>query len=173
MTSLVLTVIGPDRPGLVEALSEAIADHGANWLESRMSRLEGWFAGLLRVNVPDANAADLIHALDEFGSRGLRVTVQAAEPAPSVAETRALRLEIIGQDHPGIIRQLSRVLAERRVNVDELDTDVSSAPMSGEPLFRARASLRVPSRVPLEELRETLEKIANELMVDLSLDDPD
>ena len=173
MTSLVLTVIGPDRPGLVEALSETIANHGANWLESRMSRLEGWFAGLLRVNVPDAHAADLIRALDEFGSRGLRVTVQATEPAPPVAETRTLRLELIGQDHPGIIRQLSHVLAERRVNVDELDTNVTSAPMSGEPLFRARASLRVPSSVSLEELRETLEKIADELMVDLSLDDPD
>ena len=138
-----------------------------------MSRLEGWFAGLLRVNIPDARAADLIRALDALESRGLRVTVQDTEPAPSVAETRGLQLELIGQDHPGIIRQLSHVLAERRVNVDELDTNVTSAPMSGEPLFRARASLRVPSSVPLEELRETLEKIANELMVDLSLDDSD
>ncbi len=173
MTSLVLTVIGPDRPGLVEALSETIAEHGANWQESRMSRLEGWFAGLLRVSIPDAQAADLTRALDELGSRGLQVTVQAAAPAPSTAETRALRLELIGQDRPGIIRQLSHVLAERRVNVDELDTNVTSAPMSGEPMFRARASLRVPSSVPLEELRETLEKIANELMVDLSLDESD
>ena len=173
MTSLVLTLIGPDRPGLVEALSEAIADHGANWLESRMSRLDGWFAGLLRVSIPDAHVADLTRALDALGSHGLRVTVQAAEPVPSAAETRALQLELIGQDRPGIIRQLSHVLAERRVNVDELDTNVTSAPMSGEPLFRARASLRVPSSVPLEELRETLEKIANELMVDLSLDDSD
>ena len=173
MTSLVLTVIGPDRPGLVEALSETIAEHGANWLESRMSHLEGWFAGLLRVNIPDANTANLMRALDELESRGLRVTVQATEPTPPVAETRALRLELIGQDHPGIIRQISHELAERRVNVDELDTNVTSAPMSGEPLFRARASLRVPSSAPLEELRETLEKIANELMVDLSLDDSD
>ena len=90
-----------------------------------------------------------------------------------MAETRALRLELVGQDHPGIIRQLSHALAERRVNVDELDTSVTSAPMSGEALFRARASLRVPSDAPLEELRETLEKIADELMVDLSLDDSD
>ena len=173
MTSLVLTVIGPDRPGLVEALSETIAPYGANWLESRMSHLEGRFAGLLRVNIPQAHAADLVRALDELGARGLRVTVQATEPVSPVAETRALRLELIGQDQPGIIRQLSHVLAERRVNVDELDTSVTSAPMSGEPLFRARASLRVPGSVPIEELRETLEKIANELMVDLSLDDSD
>jgi glycine cleavage system regulatory protein len=173
MTSLVLTVIGPDRPGLVEALSEAVADHGANWQESRMSHLEGWFAGLLRVNIPEANAANLVRALEELGSRGLRVTVQPSEPVPTAAETHALRLELTGQDRPGIIRQLSHVLAELRVNVDELDTNVTSAPMSGEPLFRARASLRVPNSVPPEELREALEKIAHELMVDVSLDDSD
>lgn len=173
MTSLVLTVIGPDRPGLVEALSETIADFGASWQESRMSHLEGWFAGLLRVNIPEARAADLAGALEALGSRGLRVTVQSAAATPDVAETRALRLELIGQDHPGIIRQLSHVLAERRVNVDELDTNVTSAPMSGEPLFCARASLRVPHGTCLEELREKLEKIANEMMVDLSLDDSD
>jgi glycine cleavage system regulatory protein len=171
MTSLVLSVIGPDRPGLVEALAETIAEYGANWLESRMSHLDGWFAGLLRVNIPEARAAELTRALDELGSRGLRVTVQLPEPTSAAVETRGLRLELVGQDHPGIIRQLSHALAERRVNVDELDTNVTSAPMSGEPLFCARASLRVPSSVPLEELRETLEKIANEMMVDLSLDD--
>jgi glycine cleavage system regulatory protein len=128
---------------------------------------------LLRVNIPDARASELARALDELGSRGLRVTVQPAEPTPTAVEARGLRLELIGQDHPGIIRQLSHALAERRINVDELDTNVTSAPMSGEPLFSARASLRVPSSVPLEELRETLEKIANEMMVDLSLDDAD
>ncbi|HEY5658107.1 MAG TPA: ACT domain-containing protein [Myxococcota bacterium] len=173
MTSLVLTVIGPDRPGLVEALSEAIADHGANWLESRMSRLEGRFAGLLHVNIPEANADDLTRALEELRAHGLRVTAQASEPALVAAETRPLRLELVGQDHPGIIRQLSHALAERQVNVDELETSVTSAPMSGEALFRARASLRVPGSIRLEELRETLEKIANELMIDLSLDDSD
>lgn len=170
MASLVLTVIGPDRPGLVEALSETIGDFGANWLESRMARMEGRFAGLLHVSLPDVYAEDLVLALGKLEERGLRVAVQPSEAAGAIEETRALRLELVGHDHPGIVRHLSHALATRCVNVEELETSVTSAPMSGEPLFRARAALRVPRDVSLEELRETLEKIANELMVDLSLD---
>lgn len=173
MTSLVLTVIGPDRPGLVEVLSETIADHGANWLESRMSRLQGRFAGLLRVNVPDARAPDLVAALQKLEERDLGIIVQSSESIRSDVASHTLQLELVGHDHPGIVRHLSHVLAERGVNVEELETSVSSAPMSGEALFRAKACLRTPGDVSLDELRETLEKIANELMVDLSLDERD
>ncbi|MDH3520372.1 MAG: hypothetical protein OEM49_07930 [Myxococcales bacterium] len=173
MASLVLTVIGPDRPGLVEALAETIADHGANWLESRMARMEGRFAGLLHVSIPDGYAESLEQALESLKERGLRVSVQSSNAVALVEETQRLRLELVGQDHPGIVRHISHALAERRVNVEDLDTSVSSAPMSGEVLFRARASLRLPGDLSLEELRETLEKIANELMVDLTIDDSD
>lgn len=168
-SSLVLTVMGPDRPGLVEALSSTVAAHGANWLESRMAHLAGHFVGLLRVSVPDAQTAALRGALRALEAEGLRVQVEAgATPEPD-PDDRVLALELVGLDRPGIIRDVSRALALRGVNVEELDTRCESAPMSGEVLFRARARLRVPGGV--EELRETLEKIASELMVDLSLDD--
>jgi glycine cleavage system regulatory protein len=168
--TLVLTVIGPDRPGLVDALSSTIAAHGANWLESRMAHLSGHFAGLLRVSVPEAHSAELRIALRELERAGLRVHVEAGDTAPSDPSDRALALELVGLDRPGIIREVSRALAARGVNVEELDTCCESAPMSGETLFRARARLRVPAGTPVEELRATLEKIAGELMVDLSLD---
>ena len=170
--TLVLTVIGPDRPGLVDALSSAVAGHGANWLESRMAHLDGRFAGLLRVHVPDARAAELDGALRALErDEGLRVQVEAGEaPAPD-AKSRVLGLELVGLDRPGIIRDVSRALAQRGVNVEELDTRCESAAMSGETLFRARARLRAPAGTSLEELRATLEKIAGELMVDLSLDE--
>ena len=82
-------------------------------------------------------------------------------------------LELLGQDRPGIVREVSHALASRGVNVEELDTACSSAPMSGETLFRARARLRLPADVPEEELRETLEKLADELMVDVAFDESD
>jgi glycine cleavage system regulatory protein len=168
-----LTVIGPDRPGLVETLSKTIADHDANWLESRMARMQGRFAGLLRVSVPEARAWDLTAALSKLEEQGLGIIVQSSESTQCAVETRALQLELVGHDHPGIVRHLSHVLAERNVNVEELVTSVTSAPMSGEALFRAKAKLRIPGDASLDELRETLEKIANELMVDLSLDERD
>jgi len=171
--SLVLTVIGPDRPGLVELLARTVAEHEANWIESRMSHLEGQFAGLLRVSVANDRSDALSKALAELEAMGLRVMTRASEGPALPPAHRSLRLELVGQDRPGIIRDLSRALAARRVNVEELLTSCSSAPMSGEVLFEATADLRIPRDVSLDELRETLEKIATELMVDLTLADPE
>jgi glycine cleavage system regulatory protein len=166
-SSLVLTIIGPDRPGLVQALSRAVADHGANWLESRMARLAGQFAGIVRIEVAEEDAEALSAALRSL--EGLRVQVEAAG-VPSDTEAPVVVLELLGQDRPGIVREISHALASRQVNVEELETECTSAPMSGETLFRARARLRLPPDVAEETLRETLEKLADELMVDLTLE---
>ena len=168
--SLVLTVIGADRPGLVETLAQTIADHGASWLESRMAHLSGHFVGLLRVSVGEARAAELAGALRALEPRGLRVIVEAAlGEAPDAAAPR-LRLELVGLDRPGIVRDISRAIAQRGVNVEELESHTSSAPMSGETLFHAEAWLRLPPEGDPDELRATLEKLADELMVELTLD---
>ena len=170
--SLVLTLIGPDRPGLVEALSKAIAAHDANWLESRMSRLAGKFAGILLVSVPDGRTESLTEALGALQSEGLRVVVERSGPEEPAPGYLALELNLVGQDRPGIIRDISRALAGRGVNVEELSTGCSSAPMSGEMLFHATARLHLPAGVRVEELREALEELANDLMVDVTLGEP-
>jgi glycine cleavage system regulatory protein len=167
-TSLVLTVIADDRPGIVERLADAILEAGANWEESRMARLSGKFAGLLRVNVDDARADALTRSLAAFNGPDLTIVVGRTSVADA-GTLRALRLELIGNDRPGIIRDISRVLAQQQVNIEELETDVVSAPMSGELLFRARAYLRVPARLTTDALRRQLESLAGELMVDLDL----
>jgi glycine cleavage system regulatory protein len=171
-TSLVLTVLGDDRPGIVEQLSDRIAAVGANWEESRMARLAGKFAGILRVSV-DADRADALAAsLTALQSGGLAVVVEPSGRTDA-GPRRALRLELVGNDHPGIIRDISRALAERQVNIEELDTGVTSAPMSGEALFRARAVLRVPPTVSVERVVSVLEALAGELMVDLAVEQPE
>lgn len=172
-SSLVLTVIGPDRPGLVESIAETVARYGANWIESRMSHLSGQFAGLLRVDVPEREATALVAALESLTGSGLRVQVVTAptEPAPAAnIGGHTTVLELVGQDRPGIVREVSRALATRGVNVEDLETYCSSAPMSGETLFHARAALRLPSDAVLTELRKALEELGDELMVDVSLD---
>jgi glycine cleavage system regulatory protein len=167
--SLVLTLIGDDRPGLVEALSRVVARYGGNWEQSRMSRLGGKFAGILLISAPEERADELNRALHELATEGLRVVVErSTRPAPS-GEERLLALELIGQDRPGIIRQISEALASRGVNVEEIVTGCSSAPMSGEMMFCARARLRVPATTPVDELRRALEALASDLMVDLTL----
>lgn len=168
-TSLVVTVIGNDRPGIVERLSEVVLAGGANWEESRMARLAGKFAGILRIHVA-ANADALASALRALTSDGLTVVVESSAQGP--AETfRTVRLELVGNDHPGIIRDISKVLAQYQVNIEELETGVSGAPMTGEQLFRARVQLRLPAAVTTDWLRGRLEALAGELMVDVALDD--
>jgi len=168
-TSLVLTCIGPDRPGLVESLARIVAEHEGNWVESRMAHLAGKFAGLLRVEVPAERAGALTRSLDALAEAGLRVAAEPSEPAPTRA-TRLLQLSLVGQDRPGIVRDISRVLAAHAVNVEELETRCTSAPESGEPLFTASATLHVPAAVFPDDLRASLEKIANDLMVDVELE---
>lgn len=168
-TSLVLTFIGEDKPGLVELLSNTVVEHEGNWLESRMSRLEGRFAGILRASVPPERADDLAAALESLASRGLHVRVERSAPAETDRPTRALDLDLIGADRAGIIREISRALSERGVNVEELHTECTSAPMSGELLFRARAKLHVPESSSVAELHAALEEIAADLLVDITL----
>ena len=169
-TSLVVTVIGNDRPGIVERMSEVVLGAGANWEESRMARLAGKFAGILRISVAAANADGLAAGLRALTTDGLTIVVETSPDAP--AETfRTVRLELVGNDHPGIIRDISKVLAHHQVNIEELETGVSGAPMTGEQLFRARVQLRLPATVTTDWLRGRLEALAGELMVDVALDE--
>ena len=168
---LILTAIGKDRPGLVSALSEEIAAHGGNWLESRMARLAGEFAGIVRVSVPAANADALVAALRGLEARGLRVTVERGAGEVRAAVRAEFKLELMGQDHPGIIRDVTHALAALGVNIEELTTQIESGSMSGTALFRASARLSAPAQVKAPELRESLERLAGDLMVEISLDE--
>jgi glycine cleavage system regulatory protein len=166
---LVMTVIGTDRPGLVESLASAVAGHGGSWLESRMSRLGGHFAGILRVEVPAPKQGVLVEALRKLESGGLQVVVHESPAESAGAARKWVSLELVGQDRPGIIRQISSILTQHWVNVEELQTERVSAPMSGEPLFQARAQLYLPEGCNVPALRRDLEKIAADLMVDFTL----
>jgi glycine cleavage system regulatory protein len=163
-----MTVIGPDRPGLVESVADLVASHGGNWLESRMSRLGGQFAGILRVEVPTEKEQALVENLKTLNSRGLTVVVHSDERKAEPPPGRVRTLEIVGQDRPGIVRQISHALASYGVNVEELHTECASAAMSGETLFKARVKLRVPDSADVEQIRQKLERIASDLIVDVS-----
>jgi len=168
---LVLTVIGEDRPGLVEALAQLILDHQGSWDESRMARLAGHFAGVVQIHLPDECADGLIAALPELAERGLQASVVDSDGSLSDADHGDMfRLELVGQDRPGIVREISGVLSALGVSVRDLRTAVESAPMSGERLFRAQAELVPPPDLGLEKVRAALERLADELMVEVTLE---
>ncbi|WP_417227008.1 glycine cleavage system protein R [Amphritea sp.] len=169
MTSLVLTVIAPDKPGLVELLSQTIADNGGNWLESSMSRLAGKFAGILIVSITEDQAEPLIDALQKLESQGLRVLIARSQIQPASTDSNSITLELIGHDKPGIVREISQALSRYHINVERLSTELVSGSMSAEELFKADAELTVPAGVDLDDLQQSLEAIANDLMVDITL----
>ena len=165
---LVMTIIGPDRTGLVESVARVVAEHGGNWLESRMCRLGGEFAGILRIELPVEKRQMLLNALQKLQEHGLQIVVRPGETAASTAKGRQARLEIVGHDRPGIVREITSALARANVNVEEFSSECVSAPMSGETLFKAAARLQLPERCDLAALKKELEKIAADLLVDIS-----
>ena len=171
--SLVVTVIGPDRPGIVSLLADRARGFGANWAASRMASLAGQFAGMVHFEVPAENAGALANALAGLESAGLRVVIAESDTKSARRNRRIVRLELVGQDRPGIMRDLSTRLADRGVSIDELHTEIASAAMSAESLFKVKATLVVPDALSDDELRHGLEALANEMMVDISLGSDD
>jgi glycine cleavage system regulatory protein len=169
---LVLTVVGPDRPGHVDALSSAVASHQGNWLESRMCHLGGQFAGIVRVDIPGETEHAFRQAVKDLGLAGLQVTVtrdDAAPASPVNGPCRTMVLDVVGNDRPGIIQQISRTLAGHGVNVEELHSECTSAPWSGDPLFEAKILIHIPESCAVAVLRRDLETITSDLMVDFTL----
>ena len=168
--SLVLTVIGRDRPGIVNRISDVAQGFGANWAGSRMAGLAGQFAGIVHFQVPEENFGPLAEALRGLGSSDLHVAIATADSEPVPAPQRLVRLELVGNDRPGIVRDLSGSLAKRGVSIEELHTEFVSAPMSADPLFKVNALLAVPAGLPDAELKRELEALATEMMVDFELE---
>lgn len=168
--SLVMTVIGEDRPGLVDSLSSVVTEFGGNWLESRMSQLAGQFAGIVHITVPSEREHPLTLALKNLDAQGLKIVVHPGRSEASGSRRALNHLEIVGQDRPGIIRQISHALATFGVNVEDLQTECASAAMSGETLFKARATLHIPETCDVAALRKELEKIAADLIVEIALE---
>ena len=172
MAALVLTVIGDDRTGLVAALTSLVEARGGSWQRSQMTRLAGKFAGVAEVDVPDGVVGALREDLDRLAEDGLTVTVTPTS-APRTGPRELWRLRLLGTDRPGILAEVSAALARHDVGIEELDTALRDAPMAGGRLFEVDALLTLPRGGDDggTAVRAELERVADELMVELSLDD--
>ncbi len=171
MTTLVLTVIGDDRAGLVKALADVVTAHDGNWERSHLAEMAGKFAGIVEVSVSASRADELAAALRPLqGMLDVEVHAGAPEPAP---DRREVVVEVVGNDHPGIVQAVSGALAEHGLSVTEFETGTRDAPMAGGRLFEARAVVVVPEGSDLADLRDALEELASEVLVDLAMSDVD
>jgi glycine cleavage system regulatory protein len=170
MNDLTLTLIGPDKTGIVAALAQVATSRGGNWLDSRMMRLGGTFSGIVRVSLPEAEADDFAAEAGGFlKENGFQYSLVPTSPGSEAASGSRVRLTLSGQDHPGIVHGIFSAFKDAGVNVEELSTGLQAAPWSGTPVFEAHARLFVPEGVSTDTLQADLEAIANDLLVEVEV----
>ncbi len=170
-STLILSVIGPDRPGIVDDLSSVIIDNGGNWLESRMCNLAGQFAGVLLVECSTGKQAGLVAALNGLDETGFKIQLASGGNGGETAGRVNLELEISGPDHPGIIHDISHFLAKRNINIAEMDSHCEEGAMSGGHVFHSRISASIPRTQDISDVEDALDDLASALNVDITLDD--
>ena len=168
---LVVTVVGPDRHGIVSMLAERAQRYGANWAASRMTRLSGEFSGTVHFDVPREHADALVAALHQLSSSGLQVVIASRGSAVVPPNYRSFELELVGEDRVGIVSRLTGMLAERGVSIESIHTDIVRSGVSGAQTFKIGAHLLAPSALSFDDLRTELGTLASELMVDIALDE--
>ncbi|MBK4739124.1 formyltransferase family protein [Noviherbaspirillum pedocola] len=169
--SLVVSIIGPDRPGIVSLVAERAQRYGANWAASRMTRMAGDFAGMVHLEVPRQQADALESTLRALEANGLRVTVARSDAATVPASLRSVELELVGEDRIGIVSSVTRILAERGVSIENIHTETVRSGISGKQTFKIGAHLLAPATVDINALRLELGALASEMMVDIALDE--
>lgn len=166
--ALVISFIADDRPGIVERLAALVADHGGNWEDARLAQLGGKFAGLALVAIP-ATAEDAFREeLRELAAEAIECQIAEAGDNPKAAG-RALTLEVVGPDRPGIVYEVSRALHAAGINLRRLESSVRSAPMSAEPLFHATIEASAPEGLDGGSLEAELEHIAEAMTLELDI----
>lgn len=169
MTTLILTVAGADRPGLVSAVADLVDGHGGNWENSSLAELAGTFAGVIQITVADERVGELQTALGELDGM-LTVTVSAgAAPVHDDTQPRRVSVTVLGDDRPGIVREVSGVLSAHALSIESMTTQTRDAAMAGGRLFESAVTASVPTSADLDTLRDDIERLTHDLQVDISV----
>lgn len=171
LKDIAITVIGPDRTGIVSELSQVVASQEANWLDSRMAILAGQFAGIVHVTVPSNKAEALQTDLLALQKSNLHITIAEGSATVKKTNRRRVQLELTGLDHAGIVRDITQALFDIGVSVAEFESQQYEGSMSGEKMFRAKASLDVPNELPMDSLDVAIQGVSESLMADIVLED--
>ncbi|WP_314457332.1 ACT domain-containing protein [uncultured Microbacterium sp.] len=170
MVTLVLTVVGDDRAGLVSAVADIVDAHGGNWENSELAELAGAFAGIVEVSV-SADRADALRRALEGLAGTLAVIVHTGSAAASASVARSVTLDVVGNDRPGIVREVSAALSARGASIERMSTQTTDAAMAGGRLFEAAITVTLAEGVEVDDLVAELERLAAEIQVDVSLSD--
>ena len=168
MTTLVVTVVGNDRAGLVAAVADLVTAHGGNWENSQLAELASAFAGIIEISVPASRAEELRQSLSALDGL-LDVTVYRSDEGSDEQPARRFELQVLGNDHPGIVREISATLDAQGLSIEQMTTETRDAAMAGGRLFEATITAAVPAAVDMAGLKDELERLAAEIQVDVTL----
>jgi glycine cleavage system regulatory protein len=178
--TVICSFISNDKTGIVELLAKAISDCSGNWLESSMAKLAGHFAGIIRIDIDELKEDELRSALNHLTKSGLSIQLdlqnnESENPSSNESSSgsvakHVIQLNVVGNDRPGIVYEISQALVAAKINVVNMQTHLSSAPMSGDSLFHSTMSLTNESEQDLDSLELQLEKIAERLSIEIDLD---
>jgi glycine cleavage system transcriptional repressor len=170
MSELVVTAIGPDRPGIASDVTGHIRAVGANLADSRMINLRGHFALITLVEgapeVLEALKSRLRESAPELGLTFDFSAAPKAEPLKGVP----FRLKTYSMDQPGIVHKVTTFLREQSINIEELVTRLESAPFMGTPVFTMEIVMLLPGAANVKALRHALEELGDTLNCDVDLD---
>lgn len=168
---LILSVISDDKPGIVKELAQVIRDNDGNWLESQLSQLAGKFAGVIHICINEAHTQSLAAALDALRQHGIKVASEELNPKDAPDDLRTANFSLVGPDRAGIVMEIAQAFSAHSINVENLCTECTSTPYSGEPLFEAEGELRIPADTSMDDVYDQLCEIADSLGMDISLEE--
>ena len=166
MKELILTLIAEDKPGIVDKVASIIHLHDGNWMESRMTQMSGKFVGIVRVTSPIAQIEAMTAALAGLATDGIRISVEEGQTSEVPTETY-VAVNITANDRPGIVREVANCLAALNINLEDLQTDYSTAAMSSNAMFHASFLTVIPDEITVEDVVAALEGLSDDLMVDI------
>ncbi len=164
MNHLIISFISPDRPGLVDTLSDIVKQHQGNWQTSSLHHLSGFFSGVIQVAVSEPQAPSLIDKLNSISN--FKCHIETAETNDQ-RENAAVVLELTANDRAGIVQEISSVIHSQGGNLLKLVSSHESAPHSGQELFKAKCTIAASNK-SLDNLVDAIEGLADDLMVDIS-----
>ena len=170
MFGLIISAVGSDRPGIVSEISNIITSHGGNIEESRMSRLGSDFGIIMLVSV----APDWVESME--------VTLQSINELTIISKHTKIQeslegiqyqIDLSGADNEGIVKVLSKYLAEKSINILDIQTHISNAPITGTPLFNLKTITTIPENLNIIDIQSDLKQISKKLGVEITINQLD
>jgi glycine cleavage system transcriptional repressor len=169
-----LTAFGKDRPGIVAGVTRVLFEHGANLEDASMTRIGGEFPMMLVMALPGgASASQLEKSFRALKKKlDLQVSIKAIPSAVAHRSKQApsqYLLTVYGSDRPGIVYQVTRALAERKVSITDLQTKVIGG--AKKPVYMMLLEVQGQATLDMDDLRSALDKLRQDLQVEISLQD--